>query len=235
MRGSRNDCIPIVLLSVLIFQSSWIFPALAGEIFVSFLCQASRCGLKLSVVHSGAPLDCAAAIAQGKQRKHSPRNMRRLISPKILSANHLPCQDVLVVLEEYCLGPSPRKNPGRPGKKSNDFFANTAIVNPIPQSLRPPPTKLQNSKPKCAGLGVYVIAAFGGNRRVPQVRPSVPGTKKMGEARRPLFLQSIRQALNGSAALPFVIPTEAKRSGGSAVQRTSRGSLFSINGQPAHT
>jgi len=64
----------MVLLSVLIFQSRRISPALAGEIFVSFLCHPSRCGLKLSVVHSGEPLDCAVAIAHGEkspERKHS--------------------------------------------------------------------------------------------------------------------------------------------------------------------
>ncbi len=53
IRGSRKDCIPMVLLSVLSFHSSWIVWALAGEIVVSFRCHPSRCGLKLSVVHSG--------------------------------------------------------------------------------------------------------------------------------------------------------------------------------------
>jgi hypothetical protein len=86
----------MVLLSVLIFHSSRIFPALPGDIFVSFLCHPSRCGLKLSVVHSGEPLDWAVAIAHGEERPermHSVEIMRRLISPKILSAQELPCQD----------------------------------------------------------------------------------------------------------------------------------------------
>jgi hypothetical protein len=38
-----------------------------------------------------------------------------------------------------------------------------------------------------------------------------------------LFLQSTHQTLNGSADLPFVIPTAVE---GSAVQRTFRGNVF---------
>jgi hypothetical protein len=45
------------------FHSSWMFLALAGEIAVSSLCHPSRCASKLSVVHSGDPLDWARAVA----------------------------------------------------------------------------------------------------------------------------------------------------------------------------
>jgi hypothetical protein len=57
MTGSRNDCMPIGLLSVFSFQSRRMFLALSTEILLSFLCHPSRWGSKLPVGHSAAAVD----------------------------------------------------------------------------------------------------------------------------------------------------------------------------------
>src|ERR1700677_791954 len=82
--GSRNDCIPIVLLSVFIFQSSRRSRAFVVEIRVSVLCHPSRRGLKLSVVHSAEGEDWAGAMGENPARTQNtpnarPDTMRRLI------------------------------------------------------------------------------------------------------------------------------------------------------------
>jgi len=52
INGSRNDCIPIVLFSTLVFQSSCSLRAFFVVIFDSPRCQASRAGSALLVSHS---------------------------------------------------------------------------------------------------------------------------------------------------------------------------------------
>ena len=52
INGSRNDCIPIVLLSTLVFQSSCSLRAFFVVIFELPRCQASRAGSALLVSHS---------------------------------------------------------------------------------------------------------------------------------------------------------------------------------------
>ena len=52
INGSRNDCIPIVLLSTFVFHSSCSLLTFFVVIFDSPRCQASRAGSALLVIHS---------------------------------------------------------------------------------------------------------------------------------------------------------------------------------------
>src|ERR1700678_1349964 len=63
MTGSRNDCMPIGLLSVLSFQRRRMFFTVSTLSLVSLRCHPSRCGSKLPVGHSAAPVDWPRAAA----------------------------------------------------------------------------------------------------------------------------------------------------------------------------